>query len=100
MNEQLLRTLPKVDALCQAPALTGLREEYGEKAVTEAIRQVLAALRQEILAGSQQDLPAADDLYHRIQDRVIRNSLPSLRNVINGTGIILHTNLARACLSE
>ena len=100
MREQLLRRLPKVDILCQAPELTSLRQEYGEKAVTDAVRQVLARLRQGILESSVQELPASDDLYDQIRDRVIRNDLPSLRRVINGTGIILHTNLGRACLSE
>ena len=100
MKEQLLRRLPKVDILCQAPELTSLRQEYGDKAVVDAVRQVLSQLRQGILEGSVQELPASDVLFCQIRDRVIRNDLPSLRTVINGTGIILHTNLGRACLSE
>ena len=100
MKEQLLRGLPKVDTLCQTPELTSLRQEYGDKAVVDAIRQVLAQLRQGILDGSVQALPNSDALHGQIRDRVIRNDLPSLRTVINGTGIILHTNLGRACLSE
>ncbi|MBR2308950.1 MAG: L-seryl-tRNA(Sec) selenium transferase [Oscillospiraceae bacterium] len=100
MKEQLLRSLPKVDILCQAPALKEERETYGEKAVTEAVRQEIATLRQEILAGTRSSLPAEEVLFRQLQERMIRNALPSLRNVINGTGIILHTNLGRACLSE
>lgn len=100
MREQLLRALPKVDMLRQAPELTELREEYGEKAVVEAIRQVLAELRQDILTGVVSELPLSGVLHRQIRQRVIRNALPSLRTVINGTGILLHTNLGRACLSE
>ena len=97
---QLLRQIPKVDILCQAPALAEVRKAYGEKAVTEAVRQVIAALRQEILAGEITALPEDEALCGQIRERVIRSALPSLRTVINGTGIILHTNLGRACLSE
>ena len=97
---QLLRHLPKVDILCQSPALEEERETYGEKAVTEAVRQEIAALRQEILEGTGASLPTKDILFGQIQKRILRNALPSLRTVINGTGIILHTNLGRACLSE
>lgn len=100
MKEQLLRALPKVDILSQSPELATLREEYGEKAVVDAIRQVLAALRQEILSETLHALPDTGSLHRCIRERVIRNALPSLRTVINGTGIILHTNLGRACLSE
>ena len=100
MKEQLLRALPKVDALCQTQELTALRQEYGDKAVVEAIRQVLAALRQQILEDGLRVLPSSAALHRQIRDRVIQNDLPSLRTVINGTGIILHTNLGRACLSE
>ena len=98
--KQLLRNLPKVDTLSQCPELEALRVEYGDKSVTDAIRQVIAALRQEILAEQCTALPALDALYARIQDQMIRASLPSLRNVINGTGVILHTNLGRACVSQ
>ena len=100
MKEQLLRKLPKVDTLCQTQELTSLRQEYGDRAVVDAVRQVLAQLRQGILESSVQELPSFDALHGQIRDRVIRNDLPSLRTVINGTGIILHTNLGRACLSE
>ena len=100
MNEQLLRSLPRVDVLCQSPELELLRTEYGEKALLEAVRQVLAQIRQAILEGNVLSLPAEQDLYCQIQETLIRKSLPSLRPVINGTGIILHTNLGRACLSD
>ena len=100
MNEQLLRALPKVDILCQSKELTGLREEYGIKAVTEAVRQVIDTLRQQILTGELDAVSCEAALYGKIRDRVIRNAQFSLRTVINGTGIVLHTNLGRACLSE
>lgn len=100
MKEQLLRALPKVDVLCQSQELTALRQEYGDKAVVDAVRQVLATLRQQILEGAVQNLPSTEVLYRQIRECVIQNDLPSLRTVINGTGIILHTNLGRACLSE
>ena len=97
---QLLRKIPKVDILSQSPALKDLWETYGEKAVVEAVRQVISALRQEILAGHLTEMPAEDTLCGQIREQAVRNALPSLRTVINGTGIILHTNLGRACLSE
>ena len=100
MNDQLLRMLPKVDWLCQLPEMESLREEYGQKAVVEAIRQILAALRQDILSGAVQAIPSTQALCGQIQAQLNQNALPSLRTVINGTGIILHTNLGRACLSE
>ena len=100
MNEQLLRALPKVDVLCQLPVLELLQAEYCQKAVVEAIREVLAALRGDILSETLQVLPSTEEMCLQIRTRLVKNALPSLRTVINGTGIILHTNLGRACLSE
>ena len=99
MNE-LLRALPKVDELLRCPELAEGCLEYGERAVTEGIRTEVDTLRQDILAGNLHALPPRDVLCRRIAQRVCRNSLPSFRTVINGTGIVLHTNLGRACLSE
>ena len=97
---QLLRQIPKVDELLRSPALSETIAQYGDRAVTEAIRDELGALRQEILAQKAQAVPETDVLCRRISTRVQRSALPSFRSVINGTGILLHTNLGRACLSE
>lgn len=99
MNE-LLRRLPKVDELMRSPELVRLCEEYGQAAVTDGIRAEVDGLRQSILAGQAHELPDRESLCAHISQRVRRESLPSFRQVINGTGIILHTNLGRACLSE
>ena len=97
---QLLRKIPKVDDLLRDPALAEAIVLYGDRAVTAAVRSELDALRQEILAEQADVLPDPSALCHRIAMRVLQDSLPSFRSVINGTGIILHTNLGRACLSE
>ena len=97
---QLLRKIPKVDDLLKNPALAETIAQYGDRAVTEAIRSVVDDLRQEILGGQAAALPEQSVLFQRICARAQRDALPSFRSVINGTGIILHTNLGRACLSE
>lgn len=98
--KELLRKIPKVDDLLRSPALAESIAQSGDHAVTEAIREELNTLRQEILAGQAVSVPEHSALCQLIAMRVQRDSLPSFRSVINGTGILLHTNLGRACLSE
>ena len=96
-----LRELPSVDELLARPALAKLALAAGRPLVTTAVRSVLAALRAELTSE-----PAADSLsatLDQIDSRVIAavesQLAPSLRRVINATGVILHTNLGRAPLS-
>ena len=96
----LLRALPKVDELLRSAELEPLCREYGESAVTDGIRKEIDALRQQILAQQLQELPGREALLDALRQRVRLDAQPSFRQVINGTGIILHTNLGRACLSE
>ena len=98
--KELLRKIPKVDELLRSPALTETLVQYGDRTVTDAIRSELDALRRKILSGQVTALPEQDALYQQIILRAQRDDLPSFRRVINGTGILLHTNLGRACLSE
>ena len=98
--KELLRKIPKVDELLRSPALTEAVAQYGDHAVTEAIRAELDALRQGILQEQITALPEHRDLCRQIGKYAERASLPSFRTVINGTGILLHTNLGRACLSD
>ena len=98
--KELLRSLPKVDELLRSPELAPVCREYGQGAVTDGIRKEVDTLRQDILENRRTALPAQAELCRQIVQRVRQEALPSFRRVINGTGIILHTNLGRACLSE
>lgn len=100
MDNELLRRIPKVDELLSAPAMTDLRAEMPAAVVTEAVRAELSKLRAGVLEGSVCEIPDTEHLCARIAVLVRKNGLPSLRSVVNGTGVVLHTNLGRACLSE
>lgn len=93
-----LRRLPAVDTLLAQRELQELSEIHGREQVVAAARQQLAAARSAILQAQ----PAAADtcaLITKISAQLERQARPSLRPVINATGVILHTNLGRAPLS-
>ena len=98
--DTLLRPIPKVDDLLRLPALNTLAAEAGTSAVTEAVRRTLDRLRADILVGTVTELPSTEALCAQISALCRASRLPSLRGVINATGIVLHTNLGRACLSD
>lgn len=101
VRAQILRAIPSIDAILRWPGIRELAESLGLGPVTQAVRAVVAELRQEILAG--RGFLSTDDLHREIETRVVRScrkaQRPSLRRVINATGVILHTNLGRAPLS-
>src|SRR5260370_2269913 len=101
---ELYRLLPSVDDLLRAEELTPLLAGEGQPAVTEAVRAVLAQLRDEIsaghLAGAEPVQLAVAGLEGAVA-RQLRSAMAfSLRPVINATGVSLHTNLGRAPLAE
>ena len=100
MNNQLLRRIPKVDEMLRSPVLLEICRGIAAQTVTEAVRRALDELRQNVLEGSVTEIPDTEMLCARIGALAREASLPSLRGVINGTGVVLHTNLGRACLSR
>ena len=96
----LLRTLPKVDDLLRDPALEEVCREYGENMVTDSIRREVDALRRGLLSQTLDALPERSEICRSTIRRVRKDAQPSFRQVINGTGIVLHTNLGRASLSR
>ena len=102
-KSELFRELPSVDELLHEPAVAALIGAHGQSAVTDAARSVLAGLRQEIasglLAGPALRIALAG-LAEAVQSQLRSSLRPSLRTVINATGVILHTNLGRAPLAE
>jgi L-seryl-tRNA(Ser) seleniumtransferase len=96
------RQLPSVDELLRDSALASLISGEGQAAVSDACRNVLSRLRDEISSG-QLDRPklalALSGIHSAIEKELRRFVRYSLRPVINATGVILHTNLGRAPLS-
>lgn len=100
-QKELLRQIPKVDELLGQAPLAALAERLPGPAVRDAVRAELDALRRRILAGELADgIPGMDTLCKAICRRAEEAALPSLRPVVNGTGVVLHTNLGRACMSR
>lgn len=99
-HAELLRKIPKVDAVIGWMTETGSMHVPPLPMETEAIQETLGFLRDEILSGARQSLPERDELIRLVQYRLERKTRPNLRRVINATGIVLHTNLGRALLSE
>jgi len=102
-KSDLFRELPSVDELVRAPGVGELVEAHGTIAVTEAARAVLSELRQQIssgLLGASMLQAALGGIDAAIEKQLHKSLSLSLRTVINATGVILHTNLGRAPLSE
>ncbi len=90
-----LRELPSVDHLLQQAG--DLIASFGHSLTAQAIRDSLEAARADIRDGSQ--APAAEELLARTASQLQDWLAPTLRPVINATGVIVHTNLGRAPLS-
>ncbi len=95
----LLRQLPSVDELLNRPRVAALAREAGHALVVKTARGVLDELRAAIAQRGEAAAIDADTLEARIAGAVARALQPSLRPVINATGVILHTNLGRAPLA-
>ena len=99
--QELLRRIPSVDELLQTERLQAAVTTHPRKLLVESIRQVLDAKRKRIMAGDDQldqvDLRPSH-LVELILDRLETLSQYTLRPVVNGTGIIIHTNLGRSLL--
>ena len=85
------RRVPSVDAVLRASR----GDPVDRRRLTAAVRDVLADAR----SGGAEILDAA--AYARLaRERLAKRDAPTLRPVINATGVVLHTNLGRAPLSE
>jgi len=88
------RNLPSVSGLLEKTEVRQLLVRHPRSLVVDAIRQTLDEIR---LSPGETDSEA---VLESILDRVDELARPSLRPLINATGIVLHTNLGRAPLAE
>src|SRR5438034_3029164 len=99
---ELLRQIPSVDELLAQPRLAALSKRVDRNLVVEVARAVLADLRTRIAGDSNWTALGlnASTVEELIRNEVERILSRSLQPVINATGVILHTNLGRAPLTE
>ena len=93
-----LRALPSVDKVLLEPALAAVLERYRRDLVVDGVRSELAKAREAAVHGGQ--VPSAADVAGAVAAAGLDvwNAWPTA--VINATGVILHTNLGRAPLSQ
>ncbi|MXQ14277.1 L-seryl-tRNA(Sec) selenium transferase [Microvirga makkahensis] len=92
-----LRNLPSVDRMLHRPDIAVLAEKHGRLETTQAIRETLAALREELRSGADFD---EDMIVASVLFRLAVRANTRLQPLFNLTGTVLHTNLGRAILAE
>jgi L-seryl-tRNA(Ser) seleniumtransferase len=94
-----LKTIPSIEQLRQRPAVRGLEHTHGHSAVVAALRGAAEALRQRVAAGEVPPADVGEAIERELPARLVAIAGPTLRPVINATGVIVHTNLGRAPLA-
>lgn len=97
-KQEVLKNLPAVDKLLQLQEVKLLLATYGKERVIFCIRTALNTFRHHILQGKTP--PSQQDIVKQTEKLLSLISERSLKKVINGTGIIIHTNLGRAPFSN
>lgn len=97
-----LRRVPSVDQLLRTDAARALRERVGARRATNIARAVIGEIRTLVRDGSAEQTGNGllAEAIRRMEATAQRESQAGLKAVINATGVLLHTNLGRAPLSE
>src|SRR6476646_5007316 len=99
----LYRMLPSLNLLLLDPKFQIMLRAQSRTSIVRATRIVLNTLKSEIEAGlhSTSSLSIClESIANAVQEELEKKTVYSLRPVINATGVILHTNLGRAPLSQ
>jgi L-seryl-tRNA(Ser) seleniumtransferase len=100
---ELYRMIPAVDRLLENPIIREISDRYPRNLILRAINEILAEMRKGIESediSKESRVIEIENIVSIIINRLENLSRPSLRNVINATGVVLHTNLGRSILAE
>lgn len=99
-RQSLLRGIPKIDELLLDEQLIFFMETTPRAVVVDAAREIIDAMRKEILAGTRTSIPGKDQVISEICRRITGKKKHNLRTLVNATGVVLHTNLGRSNLCK
>ncbi len=100
--KELLKQLPSIDDVLKENRTLAWLETYPRVLVLEAIRTAVEKQRKSIIQSTGKDAktPSLSTILDDTEVILHELSEPSLRPVINATGVVIHTNLGRSVLSE
>ena len=95
------RNLPSVNQLLESEPLKKMVESVNHSIVANGVREFLDDLRVQVSQAAEEvSIPTPGEIAESIATWLEKEQTPSLRKVINGTGVLLHTGLGRAPLAE
>ena len=96
--QEALRTLPQVEELLRTSYLQNLADALPRALLVNAARTAVDEARQAILAG--EDARSKEEIAVHATRIALQTACPSLRCVVNASGVVIHTNLGRSVLSS
>jgi L-seryl-tRNA(Ser) seleniumtransferase len=93
-----LEKLPRTDTVLAHARVAPLRARLGAAVLKAIVRQALDDVRREVQRGAE--VSGEDDVAARVESRAALWLSRRTTHVINATGVVLHTNLGRAPLSD
>jgi L-seryl-tRNA(Ser) seleniumtransferase len=99
VHQELLRQIPKVDRVLAWERMSLLAASHPRPELLAAIRSVLDRLRAAVRSGASIDL-SEERVASLVDAELDHRGTPSLRGVVNGSGVVVHTNLGRSPLAD
>jgi L-seryl-tRNA(Ser) seleniumtransferase len=96
----ILQNIPSIEKLLQTERAANLVAIYGRPLTLDALRFALDEVRTRLRSGLQLAAPENELILADAESHLVAWTKPTLQPVINATGVILHTNLGRAPLSN
>jgi L-seryl-tRNA(Ser) seleniumtransferase len=105
LRQKYLSKIPNVDHILSKPEMVHLTDRFPRSIILEAVRRGLDYLRKTIItapdpATLDEGIFSFEGLLPQFMAEIESQLTPSLRGVVNATGVVIHTNLGRSLLHE
>lgn len=103
MDKKLFRLIPKVDEVLEDEKIINLLTNISRRLVLDSIREEIDLLREDIKNGklNQEEVNERNNsLVDQVIKKANKKNSYQLKRVVNGTGVVIHTNLGRSLINE